>query len=134
MTEHQCTTVPEVKKCTKAGTGCGSCVKVLGQLVNAELEASGIEVDKGLCGCFSQTREELYEIVLALRINTYQDLLDRYGRDGAKGGDGCHQVEEAATGRCHGGGWLRVEEKGDRLRPRGVAQSPRESPAGLLPS
>ncbi|MFM9596128.1 nitrite reductase large subunit NirB [Streptomyces scabiei] len=89
VTEHHCTTVPEVKKCTKAGTTCGSCVKVLGQLVTAELEASGVVVDKGLCGCFSQTREELYEIVLALRINTYQQLLDRYGRDEARGGDGC---------------------------------------------
>ncbi|MBV1937094.1 nitrite reductase large subunit NirB [Streptomyces sp. BV286] len=89
VTEHRCTTVPEVKKCTKAGTGCGSCVKVLGQLVTSELEASGVEVDKGLCGCFSQTREELYEIVLALRITSYQQLLDRYGRDTARGGDGC---------------------------------------------
>ncbi|MCD9872500.1 nitrite reductase large subunit NirB [Streptomyces guryensis] len=95
VTDHQCTTVPEVKKCTKAGTTCGSCVKVLGQLVTAELEASGVEVDKGLCGCFSQTREELYEIVLALRINTYQDLLDRYGRDEAKGGDGCEICKPA---------------------------------------
>ncbi|MGW2515771.1 nitrite reductase large subunit NirB [Streptomyces sp. NPDC001617] len=95
VTEHNCTTVPEVKKCTKAGTTCGSCVKVLGQLVTAELEASGVEVDKGLCGCFSQTREELYEIVLALRINTYQDLLDRYGRDEAKGGDGCEVCKPA---------------------------------------
>ncbi|MFE7272960.1 nitrite reductase large subunit NirB [Streptomyces sp. NPDC057623] len=95
VTDHKCTTVPEVKKCTKAGTTCGSCVKVLGQLVDAELEASGVEVDKGLCGCFSQTREELYEIVLALRINTYQDLLDRYGRDGAKGGDGCEICKPA---------------------------------------
>jgi nitrite reductase (NADH) large subunit len=89
VTEHSCTSVPEVKKCTKAGTGCGSCVKVLGQLVTAELEANGVEVDKGLCGCFAQTREELYEIALALRINSYQDLLDRYGREGARGGDGC---------------------------------------------
>ncbi|MFE2067381.1 nitrite reductase large subunit NirB [Streptomyces sp. NPDC059467] len=97
VTEHSCTTVPEVKKCTKAGTGCGSCVKVLGQLVTAELEASGVEVDKGLCGCFSQTREELYEIVLALRINTYQDLLDRYGRDGARGGDGCEVCKPAVA-------------------------------------
>ncbi|MET7699763.1 nitrite reductase large subunit NirB [Streptomyces sp. NPDC005485] len=95
VTEHNCTTVPEVKKCTKAGTTCGSCVKVLGQLVTAELEAGGVEVDKGLCGCFSQTREELYEIVLALRINTYQDLLDRYGRDNAKGGDGCEVCKPA---------------------------------------
>ncbi|MFI9829323.1 nitrite reductase large subunit NirB [Streptomyces sp. NPDC051913] len=97
VTDHRCTTVPEVKKCTKAGTTCGSCVKVLGQLVNAELEASGVEVDKGLCGCFGQTREELYEIVLALRINTYQDLLDRYGRDEARGGDGCEVCKPAVA-------------------------------------
>ncbi|NKQ26540.1 nitrite reductase large subunit NirB [Streptomyces galbus] len=95
VTEHRCTTVPEVKKCTKAGTTCGSCVKVLGQLVTAELEASGVEVDKGLCGCFSQTREELYEIVLALRVTTYQDLLDRYGREEARGTDGCEVCKPA---------------------------------------
>ncbi|WP_439959781.1 nitrite reductase large subunit NirB [Streptomyces abyssomicinicus] len=89
VTDHQCVTVPEVKKCTKAGTGCGSCVKVLGQLVEAELEASGVEVDKGLCGCFGQTREELYEIVLALRVTSYRELLDRHGREEARGGDGC---------------------------------------------
>ncbi|MGW4907351.1 nitrite reductase large subunit NirB [Streptomyces sp. NPDC004270] len=97
VTEHSCTTVPEVKKCTKAGTGCGSCVKVLGQLVTAELEASGVEVDKGLCGCFAQTREELYEIVLALRVNTYRELLDRYGREGARGGDGCEVCKPAVA-------------------------------------
>ncbi|MFE8012447.1 nitrite reductase large subunit NirB [Streptomyces antibioticus] len=97
VTEHSCTTVPEVKKCTKAGTGCGSCVKVLGQLVTAELEASGVEVDKGLCGCFGRTREELYEIVLALRVNTYQDLLDRYGREDARGGDGCDVCKPAVA-------------------------------------
>ncbi|WP_328338397.1 nitrite reductase large subunit NirB [Streptomyces violaceus] len=95
VTDHQCATVPEVKKCTKAGTGCGSCVKVLGQLVNAELEASGIEVDKGLCGCFGQTREELYEIVHALRITTYQDLLDHHGREEARGGGGCEVCKPA---------------------------------------
>ncbi|MGW1287135.1 nitrite reductase large subunit NirB [Streptomyces sp. NPDC002586] len=95
VTEHSCTTVPEVKKCTKAGTGCGSCVKVLGRLVNAELEANGVEVDKGLCGCFSQTREELYEIVLALRITSHRDLLDRYGREDARGGDGCETCKPA---------------------------------------
>ncbi|MET8944101.1 nitrite reductase large subunit NirB [Streptomyces sp. NPDC004542] len=97
VTEHRCTTVPEVKKCTRAGTGCGSCVKVLGQLVTAELEASGVEVDKGLCGCFGQSREELYEIVLALRVTSYQDLLDRYGREEARGGDGCEVCKPAVA-------------------------------------
>ncbi|WP_329134053.1 nitrite reductase large subunit NirB [Streptomyces sp. NBC_00670] len=97
VTEHSCTTVPEVKKCTRAGTGCGSCVKVLGQLVEAELEASGVEVDKGLCGCFAQTREELYETVLALRIDSYQDLLDGHGREHARGGDGCDVCKPAVA-------------------------------------
>ncbi|MGW1888990.1 nitrite reductase large subunit NirB [Streptomyces sp. NPDC002004] len=97
VTEHSCTTVPEVKKCTKAGTGCGSCVKVLGQLVDAELEASGVEVDKGLCGCFAQTRQELYEIVLALRITSYRTLLDEHGRDAARGGDGCEICKPAVA-------------------------------------
>ncbi|HEY8981197.1 MAG TPA: nitrite reductase large subunit NirB [Streptomyces sp.] len=97
VTEHSCTTVPEVKKCTKAGTSCGSCVKVLGQLVTAELAAGGVEVDKGLCGCFGRTREELYEIVLALRVNTYRELLDRYGRESARGGDGCEVCKPAVA-------------------------------------
>ncbi|WP_435853989.1 nitrite reductase large subunit NirB [Streptomyces sparsogenes] len=89
VTEHRCTTVPEVKKCTKAGTGCGSCVKALTTLVNDELEASGVSVDKGLCGCFSYTRAELYEIVRTLRITSYAALLDSHGREEARSGDGC---------------------------------------------
>ncbi|MGR8010648.1 nitrite reductase large subunit NirB [Streptomyces hypolithicus] len=77
-----CATLPEVKKCTKAGTGCGSCVKLIGQL----LPQSG---DKGLCGCFSHTRAELYEIVRTLGITSYAALLDSHGREEARGGDGC---------------------------------------------
>ncbi|ARQ70919.1 nitrite reductase large subunit NirB [Streptomyces marincola] len=89
VTDQGCATVPEVKRCTKAGTGCGSCLKVLGQLVTDELAAGGVEVDTGLCGCFSHTRQELYEIVLALRITSYRQLLDDHGRPEARGGDGC---------------------------------------------
>ncbi len=97
VTEHRCGTVPEVKKCTKAGTGCGSCVKVLGQLVDAELTAQGIEVDPGLCGCFGQTRQELYEIVLALRLTSFQQLLDGHGRPEARGGEGCEVCKPAVA-------------------------------------
>ncbi|WP_438874203.1 nitrite reductase large subunit NirB [Streptomyces calidiresistens] len=89
VADHECTTVPQVKACTRAGTGCGSCVKVLGQLVDAELESRGVTVDKGLCGCFAHTRQELYEIVLALRLTSYRELLDGHGRPEARGGEGC---------------------------------------------
>ncbi|MFJ9414211.1 nitrite reductase large subunit NirB [Streptomyces sp. NPDC101227] len=89
VTEHSCTTVPEVKKCTKAGSGCGSCVKALTTLVNDELEASGVSVDKGLCGCFPHTRAELYEVVRTLRLTSYEALLASHGRPEARAGDGC---------------------------------------------
>ncbi|WP_299527260.1 nitrite reductase large subunit NirB [uncultured Streptomyces sp.] len=75
-------TVPEVKKCTKAGTGCGSCLKVIGQLLPQPEDA-------GLCGCFAHTRSELYEIVRTLGVSSYAELLDSHGREGARGGDGC---------------------------------------------
>ncbi|MBC9716144.1 nitrite reductase large subunit [Streptomyces sp. TRM66268-LWL] len=77
-----CGTLPEVKQCTKAGTGCGSCVKTILQL----LPQSG---DKGLCGCFGHTRAELYEIVKVKRITSYARLLDEHGRESARGSEGC---------------------------------------------
>ncbi|MFD6431396.1 nitrite reductase large subunit NirB [Streptomyces venezuelae] len=83
-----CSSLPEVKKCTKAGTGCGSCLKVIGQL----LPKSG---DDGLCGCFGQTRQELYEIVRALRITSFRELLDGHGREEARGGEGCDECKPA---------------------------------------
>ncbi|MFP8941040.1 nitrite reductase large subunit NirB [Streptomyces fenghuangensis] len=97
VTEHACATVPEVKKCTKAGTGCGSCVKVLTALVNDELEASGVAVDKGLCGCFAHTRGELYEIVRTRRLSTFAELLDGHGREEARGGEGCEVCKPAVA-------------------------------------
>lgn len=87
-----CSSLPEVKKCTKAGTGCGSCVKVIGQLLTA---AGNGPADSGLCGCFPYTRGELYEIVRTLRVTSYATLLDTHGREGARGGDGCEICKPA---------------------------------------
>jgi nitrite reductase (NADH) large subunit len=95
--EQSCHSVAEVKKCTKAGTGCGSCVSVLGRLVDAELEANGVEVDRGLCPCFAHSRTELYEIVLTLRLTSYRELLDGHGREGARGGEGCEVCKPAVA-------------------------------------
>ena len=95
--DQGCTKPAEVGACTRAGTGCGSCLKVLGRLVNEELAASGAEVDTGLCGCFAHTRQELYEIVRALRLTSYRELLDRHGRPQARGGEGCEICKPAVA-------------------------------------
>ncbi|MER8043109.1 nitrite reductase large subunit NirB [Streptomyces sp. NPDC094032] len=85
VTKHaitQCATLPEVKKCTKAGTGCGSCVKLIEKLLPEP-------ATKGLCACFPYTRSELYEIARTLRTTTFTELLDSHGHPQAKGGEGC---------------------------------------------
>ncbi|RAJ70118.1 nitrite reductase (NADH) large subunit [Streptomyces sp. Amel2xB2] len=97
VAEQGCTDVASVKKCTNAGTGCGSCVPVLKQLVEAELEAGGVAVDRGLCGCFAHTRAELYEIVRTLRLTSFSALLDSHGREEARGGEGCEVCKPAVA-------------------------------------
>ena len=76
--------VGAVKGCTKAGTGCGSCVPVLTELLHDQLRRSGREVVVRLCEHFAQTRAELYEIVRVTGIRTFAELIGRFGR-----GSGC---------------------------------------------
>jgi nitrite reductase (NADH) large subunit len=74
-----CEDVGSVKKCTKAGTGCGSCVPVLQELIDAELAAGGKTVVKRLCPHFAMTRPELFELVRASGIRTFVELVERHG-------------------------------------------------------
>ena len=78
-----CSDVPQLKKCTQAGTSCGSCVPLLKQL----LEAEGVEQSKALCEHFSQSRAEIYEIISATSIRTFTALIERFGT--GKGCDIC---------------------------------------------
>ncbi|MCV7281565.1 nitrite reductase large subunit [Mycolicibacterium flavescens] len=81
-----CCDVPELKKCTLAGTSCGSCVPLLKQL----LEAEGVAQSKALCEHFGQSRAELFEIVTATSIRTFSDLIERFGS--GRGCDICKPV------------------------------------------
>ena len=81
-----CCDVPELKKCTLAGTSCGSCVPLLKQL----LEAEGVEQSKALCEHFSQSRAELFSIVAATSVRTFTELIERFGS--GKGCDICKPV------------------------------------------
>jgi nitrite reductase (NADH) large subunit len=74
----------EVKRCTGAGTGCGSCVPVIQEVVDAQLEAGGSTVRRRLCAHFSQSRPELYELIRATGIRSFAELVDRHGT-----GSGC---------------------------------------------
>lgn len=85
-----CQDVGSIKKCTKAGTGCGSCVTLVTDLLNSELEQSGIAVDKSLCEHFSYTRQELVELIKLSKLTTFDEVLEKHGK-----GHGCEICKPA---------------------------------------
>lgn len=87
-----CYSVGEVKGETDASTGCGGCAAMLKDVVDATLEARGIEVDHSLCEHFSHTRQELYHLVLVEEFKTFDDLIRQHGR-----GRGCDICKPAVS-------------------------------------
>ena len=71
--------VGAIKACTKAGTGCGSCIPLIDRLLGDELRLAGKEVARGLCEHFPQTRQELFEIVRLSEIRSFAELAERFG-------------------------------------------------------
>ncbi|MFB9821460.1 nitrite reductase large subunit NirB, partial [Arthrobacter ramosus] len=69
----------ELKACTRAGTQCGSCVPMLKKLLEGELTKSGIEVSKALCEHFSLSRQELFDAIRVLELDSFEDILAKYG-------------------------------------------------------
>ena len=90
--EQQLVELAEVKRCTKAGTGCGGCLPLVGDLLASELKAAGKSVNKHLCEHFDHTRQDLFEIVKIRGIKTFSDLIAGHGR-----GHGCEICKPAVA-------------------------------------
>jgi len=81
-----------IKSCTKAGTGCGGCVPMLGDLLTETLKAQGKAIKKVLCEHFHYTRQELYDIIKITGIKTFDELILQHGQ-----GYGCEVCKPAAA-------------------------------------
>lgn len=86
------TTVEDVKKSTKACTGCGGCTPMVADIVRIVLKELGHEVRKTLCEHFAYTRQELYDIIRATGVKDFDTLLDAHGT-----GDGCEICKPAVA-------------------------------------
>ena len=90
--DNKLTAVSAIKSCTKAGSGCGSCVTLLGELLKLELTRAGVAVDNHLCEHFPFSRQELAHLVRVNRIRDFDALIERHGR-----GDGCEICKPAVA-------------------------------------
>ena len=99
VTELNVTTVDGMKKCNKAGTGCGGCVPMVKDLIVGTLKAQGAYIKNVVCEHFDYSRQELFDLLKINEIRTYNEALDRFGS-----GDGC-EVCKPALGSVLAGLW-----------------------------
>ncbi|MEK9713646.1 MAG: nitrite reductase large subunit NirB [Thalassolituus sp.] len=79
-----CCTMGDIKGVTKASSGCGGCAALVKQVMEAELEAMGVEVDHSLCEHFAYTRTELADIIRIKGYTTFEEIMESHGK-----GHGC---------------------------------------------
>jgi len=84
VTEEGCETVDAIKKCTKAGTGCGGCVPMMKDLMVYALKSTGKYVRNVICEHFNYSRQELYDLIHIHELKSYDEVLDTLGKN-----DGC---------------------------------------------
>ncbi|MCP2727439.1 nitrite reductase large subunit NirB [Limnofasciculus baicalensis] len=97
--DEKITDVPSLKKCTKAGTGCGGCVPLVTDLLKSELKKAGVEVKNHLCEHFPYSRQELYHILRVNQIKTFDELIQQHGN-----GKGC-EICKPAVGSMLASTW-----------------------------
>lgn len=72
--------IAALKKHTKAGTGCGSCVSEVEKILKLELQRKGVDVNNHLCEHFPHSRAELFQIIKASRIDNFDALIIKHGK------------------------------------------------------
>ncbi|MDG1819623.1 MAG: nitrite reductase large subunit NirB [Porticoccaceae bacterium] len=81
----------DVKSETAASTGCGGCAALLKNIVDDEMAARGLEVNKAMCEHFNFTRQEMFHLIKVGSIKTFEELLEKHGT-----GRGCEICKPTA--------------------------------------
>ncbi len=90
--EQSLQTVGDVKRCTKAGAGCGGCLPLVTEVLNAELQQAGIAVRNHLCEHFSLSRTELFAVIQTKKLRTFDAVIAQCGA-----GQGCEICKPAVA-------------------------------------
>ncbi len=85
-------TLAQLKECTRASTGCGSCTEHCQQLLKAVVPEFQEETEKVLCKCVPFGEEKLRDILRSQRLRSVQEVLDIYGN-----GHGCEVCKPALS-------------------------------------
>ncbi len=85
-------TLSQLKECTRASTGCGSCTSLCQDLLRAVAPEFEDEQKKIICGCLPFAQEQLREILRGQQLKSVQEVLEIYGN-----GVGCEVCKPALS-------------------------------------
>jgi nitrite reductase (NADH) large subunit len=85
-------TLSQLKECTRASTGCGSCTSLCQELLRAVAPEFEEETKKAMCPCVPFAEDALREILRSQRLKSVQEVLEIYGN-----GVGCEVCKPALS-------------------------------------
>ncbi len=85
-------TLAQLKECTRASTGCGSCTGLCQQLLKAVVPEFQEETKKTICKCIPFSEDNLREILRSQQLKSVQEVLEIYGN-----GLGCEICKPALS-------------------------------------
>ena len=75
-----CCSLGDIKDATQASTGCGGCAALLKSVVDAGLEARGVEVNNHLCEHFEYSRQELFHLIQVGGLQSFREVREAHGK------------------------------------------------------
>jgi nitrite reductase (NADH) large subunit len=90
--EKGVSTLAQLKECTRASTGCGSCTNLCQQLLKAVAPEFQEEVKTTICKCIPFAENNLREILRSQQLKSVQEVLEIYGN-----GVGCEICKPALS-------------------------------------
>ncbi|WP_146340934.1 nitrite reductase large subunit NirB [Nesterenkonia sp. NBAIMH1] len=68
-----------MKKCTKVGTQCGSCIPMAKKIMEKEMAVQGMEVSAAMCEHFDDSRQALFAKVKDAGLRSFTEVVDHFG-------------------------------------------------------
>ncbi|MDQ8737187.1 nitrite reductase large subunit NirB [Paenibacillus sp. LHD-38] len=76
INEKGCTSVNDIKACTKASASCGGCKPLIADVLTYVLGADGVKtVKEGICGCTTLSRDEVVDGIREMRLTTSKEVM-----------------------------------------------------------
>lgn len=76
INEKGCSSVNDIKACTKASASCGGCKPLIADVLTYVLGADGVKtVKEGICGCTTLSRDEVVDGIREMRLTTSKEVM-----------------------------------------------------------